>query len=112
MGTDGIVPVLLQQGVEHVVPHLCRIFRACMAYIFLRLRSSRMLTSFVVTNILKEPVPICSSEAFDINLPKYMASDPNIIILIFNAVRISSLNRAQNLLSRLDYDVFHGFLPP
>jgi hypothetical protein len=24
-GTDGIVPVLFQQGAEHVVPHLCRI---------------------------------------------------------------------------------------
>jgi hypothetical protein len=34
-GTDGIVPVLLQQGAEHVVPHLCRIFRACMAYGFI-----------------------------------------------------------------------------
>jgi hypothetical protein len=30
-GTDGIVPVLLQKGAEHVAPHLCRIFRACMA---------------------------------------------------------------------------------
>jgi hypothetical protein len=34
-GTDGIVPVLLQQGVEHVVPHLCHIFRACIAYGFI-----------------------------------------------------------------------------
>jgi hypothetical protein len=33
-GTNGIVPVLLQQGMEHLVPHLCRIFRACIAYEF------------------------------------------------------------------------------
>jgi hypothetical protein len=31
-GTDGIVPAFLQQGMEHLVPQLCRIFRACMAY--------------------------------------------------------------------------------
>jgi hypothetical protein len=31
-GTDGIVPALLQEGAEHLVPHLCRIFRASMAY--------------------------------------------------------------------------------
>jgi hypothetical protein len=30
-GTDGIILALLQQGAEHLVPHLCRIFRACMA---------------------------------------------------------------------------------
>jgi hypothetical protein len=30
-GTDGIVPVLLQWGVEHLTTHLCRIFRACLA---------------------------------------------------------------------------------
>jgi hypothetical protein len=35
VGTDGIVSVLLQQGAEHVVPHLCHIFRACMAYGFI-----------------------------------------------------------------------------
>jgi hypothetical protein len=23
-GTDGIIPTLLQQGAEHLVPHLCR----------------------------------------------------------------------------------------
>jgi hypothetical protein len=30
-GTDGIVPALLQQRVEHLTTHLCRIFRACLA---------------------------------------------------------------------------------
>jgi hypothetical protein len=34
-GTDGIVPALLQQGMEYLVPHLCCIFRACMAYEFI-----------------------------------------------------------------------------
>jgi hypothetical protein len=29
--TDEIVPVLLQQGAEHIVPHLCHIFRVCIA---------------------------------------------------------------------------------
>jgi hypothetical protein len=29
--TDGIVPALLQQGVEHLTTHLCCIFRACLA---------------------------------------------------------------------------------
>jgi hypothetical protein len=34
-GTDGIVPALLQQGLEHSVPHLCRLFKACMAHGFI-----------------------------------------------------------------------------
>jgi hypothetical protein len=35
VGTDGILPALLQQGEEHVVPHLCCIFIAGMAYGFI-----------------------------------------------------------------------------
>jgi hypothetical protein len=35
MGTDGIIQALLQQGLEHLVPHLCHIFRACIAYGFI-----------------------------------------------------------------------------
>jgi hypothetical protein len=31
-GTDEIVPAHLQQGMEYLSPHLCRIFRACLAY--------------------------------------------------------------------------------
>jgi hypothetical protein len=31
-GTDEIVPTLLQQGMEHLAPHLCCIFRACLVY--------------------------------------------------------------------------------
>jgi hypothetical protein len=34
-GTDEIVPALLQQGTEHLVPHLCRIFRDCIVYGFI-----------------------------------------------------------------------------
>jgi hypothetical protein len=30
-GTDGIVPALLQQGVDHLMTRLCHIFRACLA---------------------------------------------------------------------------------
>jgi hypothetical protein len=29
--TDGIVPALLQQGIEHLVAHLCHVFSACLA---------------------------------------------------------------------------------
>jgi hypothetical protein len=35
VGTHGTVPALLQQGMEQLVPHLCRIFRACKAYGFI-----------------------------------------------------------------------------
>jgi hypothetical protein len=34
-GTHEIVPALLQQGEELIVPHLCRIYRACLAYGFI-----------------------------------------------------------------------------
>jgi hypothetical protein len=34
-GTDEIVPALLQQGEELIVPHLCRIYRACLTYGFI-----------------------------------------------------------------------------
>jgi hypothetical protein len=34
-GTDGIVRALLQQEVEHLVPYLCRIFRACKTHGFI-----------------------------------------------------------------------------
>jgi hypothetical protein len=47
-GTDGIVPVLLQQGVEHLVPHLCRIFRACMAYGFILTAWRQVKVAFIV----------------------------------------------------------------
>ena len=31
-GPDGIYPILLQKGAKLLVPHLCRIFKACIAY--------------------------------------------------------------------------------
>jgi hypothetical protein len=42
--TNGIVPALLQHGVEHLALHLCRIFRACLAcgYIPKVLRQTRV----------------------------------------------------------------------
>jgi hypothetical protein len=30
-GADGILPALLQQGVIHLITHLCHIFTACLA---------------------------------------------------------------------------------
>jgi hypothetical protein len=32
VGIDGIVLALLQQGAEYLAPHLCHIFRVCMAH--------------------------------------------------------------------------------
>jgi hypothetical protein len=46
-GTDGTVPVLLQQRVEHVVPHLCRIFRDCMAYGFIPTAWRQVKVTFI-----------------------------------------------------------------
>jgi hypothetical protein len=46
-GTDGILPALLQQGVEHLVPHLCRIFRACTAYGFIPTAWRQIKVTFI-----------------------------------------------------------------
>jgi hypothetical protein len=46
-GTDEIVPVILQQGAEHVVPNLCRIFRACMAYGFIPTACRQVKLTFI-----------------------------------------------------------------
>jgi hypothetical protein len=46
-GTDGIVPVLSQQGAEHVVPHLCHIFRYCMAYGFTPMTWRQVIATFI-----------------------------------------------------------------
>jgi hypothetical protein len=46
-GTEGIVPALLQQGVEHLVAHLCRIFRACMAYGFIPMAWKQVKVTFI-----------------------------------------------------------------
>jgi hypothetical protein len=46
-GTDGIVPALLQQGAEHVVPHLCRIFRASMVYGFIPTAWRQVRVTFI-----------------------------------------------------------------
>jgi hypothetical protein len=47
VGTDGIVPALLQQGEEYLVPHLCRIFRACVAYGFIPLAWKQVKVIFI-----------------------------------------------------------------
>jgi hypothetical protein len=46
-GTDGIVLVLLQQWVEHVVPHVCHIFTACMAYGFIPTAWRQVKVTFI-----------------------------------------------------------------
>jgi hypothetical protein len=46
-GTDGIVLALLQQGVEYLVPHLCHIFRACMAYGFIPTAWRQVKVTFI-----------------------------------------------------------------
>jgi hypothetical protein len=46
-GTDGIVLTLLQQGAEHLVLHLCRIFRACMAYGFIPTAWRQVKVTFI-----------------------------------------------------------------
>jgi hypothetical protein len=47
-GTDGIVPVLLQQGAEHVIPHLCHIFRACITYGFIPTAWRQVKVTFIL----------------------------------------------------------------
>jgi hypothetical protein len=46
--TDGIVPALLQQGVEHLVPHICRIFRVCMVYGFVPMAWRQVRVTFTL----------------------------------------------------------------
>jgi hypothetical protein len=46
-GTDGIVPALLQQGMELLVPHLCRIFRACMVHGFIPTAWKQVKVTFI-----------------------------------------------------------------
>jgi hypothetical protein len=46
--TNEIVPALLQQGAEHLVPHLCCIFRACMAYGFIPVAWRQVKVTFIL----------------------------------------------------------------
>jgi hypothetical protein len=45
-GTYGIVPALMQQGEEYLVPQLCRIFRPCMAHGFIPLAWRQVKVTF------------------------------------------------------------------
>jgi hypothetical protein len=47
VGKDGIVLALLQQGVENLVPHICRIFRACMGYGFIPTAWKQVKVTFI-----------------------------------------------------------------
>jgi hypothetical protein len=46
-GTNEIVLALLQQGTEHLVLHLCHIFRACLAYGFTPLAWRQVKVTFI-----------------------------------------------------------------
>jgi hypothetical protein len=46
-GTDRIVSALLQQGAEHIVPHMCRTFRASMAYGFIPTAGRQVKVRFI-----------------------------------------------------------------
>jgi hypothetical protein len=46
-GTDVIVPAFLQQGVEHLSPHLCCIFRACLAYGYILMAWRQVRVTFI-----------------------------------------------------------------
>jgi hypothetical protein len=47
-GTDGILPTLLQQGVEHLVPHLCRILRARTTYGYIPTAWRQVKVTFIL----------------------------------------------------------------
>jgi hypothetical protein len=46
-GTDEILPALFQQGEELIVPHLCRIYRACLAYGFIPTAWRQVKVTFI-----------------------------------------------------------------
>jgi hypothetical protein len=46
-GADEIVPALLQQGEEQIVPHLYRIYRACLAYGFIPTAWRQVKVTFI-----------------------------------------------------------------
>jgi hypothetical protein len=46
-GTDGIVPALLQQGVNYLTTHLCQIFRACLARGYIPTASRQVNVTFI-----------------------------------------------------------------
>jgi hypothetical protein len=46
-GTGEIVKAFLQQGVEHLVPHRCRIFRACLTYGFTPMARKQVRVMFI-----------------------------------------------------------------
>jgi hypothetical protein len=46
-GTDDIVLALLQQGAEQLVPYLCHVFRACLAYTFTPMAWKQAKATFI-----------------------------------------------------------------
>jgi hypothetical protein len=46
-GTDEIVPALLQHGAEHLAPHLCRLFWACLAYGYIPMAWRQTRVTFI-----------------------------------------------------------------
>jgi hypothetical protein len=46
-GTDRIVPALLQQGVEYLTTHLCRIFTACLERGYITIACRQIKVTFI-----------------------------------------------------------------
>jgi hypothetical protein len=46
-GTDELVPALLQQGVEYLTTHLCKIFRACLARGYIPIAWRQVKVTFI-----------------------------------------------------------------
>jgi hypothetical protein len=61
---DGIVPALMQKGLEHLFPHFCRMFRECLEYGFVPLawsKPERCLFQSTASSIIPRLSPIILS---------------------------------------------------
>jgi hypothetical protein len=96
-GTDGIVEVLLQQEAEHVLPHLCRIFRVCMAYGFIPTDWRQVKVTFI-----PKPGKLDYTEAkayFPISLSSFLLKTIEKLVdrhIRDGALKVYSLHRNQH----------------
>jgi hypothetical protein len=47
VGREEIVPELLQQGMGHLLPYLCHIFRACLVYGYIHMACREVRVTFI-----------------------------------------------------------------